>query len=297
MPRISIDELNRIEKMVRDEFNNVFRDTPTTYQLFTSEIQDSENLTVFEWIGQIPSLMEWIGPRTIESLKSYDYTIRKRAWSIGIKVLYKKAFDRSGTKLSQMLKQRVNEVGTGFRSQYPANVVFDLLELGESELAFDGIPFFSDISGVRLFKNLFTGSGVDTAEHILTDIATLRPAMARYPNDQGRALNIIPDLILCPPEALGKFEEAVGIAMRSGSNNPAYGRYEVISDARLADAGDWYFSSTKQGMKPLLFVESQGPTVATRDNTFTDKSVDVGVDSEGNAGFGFPQLMAKVVNA
>jgi phage major head subunit gpT-like protein len=296
MPRISIDELNRIEKMIRDDFNNVFRETPTTYQFFTSEIHDSENLTVLEWIGQLPTVVEWIGPRIIETLKDYDYTVRKRAWSMAVKVLYKKAFDRSGTKLSQMLRDRVTSMGQGFRNQYPANVIYDLLEAGESEYAFDGVPFFSDITGVRLFKNLFTGNGVDTADHILTDIAIGRSAMARYPNDQGRALNVIPDLIVCPPEAVGKFEEAVGIAMRAGSNNPYYGRYTLITDARLADANDWYFASTKQGMKPLLFVESQGPEVATRDNTFNDKSVDVGVDSEGNAGFGFPQLMAKFVN-
>jgi phage major head subunit gpT-like protein len=122
---LDILELNKIEKLVRDEFGGSFNAAPTSYQLFTSEITDTESITPFEWIGAFPRVREWIGARHTNDMQNYDYNIKKKDWELTIKVPYRKLWDSSQTALAAFVKQRVNQLGSQFRRDYPSDIIVE----------------------------------------------------------------------------------------------------------------------------------------------------------------------------
>jgi phage major head subunit gpT-like protein len=291
---IDIAELNQIEKLVRDEFGKAFSQAPVSYQLYTSEIVDTESITPFEWIGALPRVREWIGARHIEDMKNYDYTIKKKDWELTIRVPYRKMWESSKTMLAAFVIQRVSQLGTQFRKDYPSEIVVQALENGTSNLAYDGVPFFAD-SG-RANVNLKNGSGT-TVDNLITDIETCRAAMKKFKDDKGRTLNITGDVAVIPPELEIKFMEITRARLRDGSDNVHFGSLEYVVDARLTDTSDWYFIASNEFIKPLLFVSLGGVNVAVKDTTFDNKSLTVGADATGNVGYSFPELAIKVVNS
>lgn len=286
-------ELNKMEKLVRDEFNGAFNQAPVSYTMFTSEINDTEAITPFEWIGSLPRVREWIGARHIEDMKNYDYTIKKKDWELTIKIPYRKIWDSSQTKLASFMMQKVNQLGVQFRKDYPSDMIIKALEEGTTNLAYDGIPFFD--SATRSNVNLITGSGT-TVDNIITDIEDCRKRMKKFTDDQGRVLNITGDLAIIPPELEVKFMEITNAKLRSSTSNIHYGSLQYVVDARLADSNDWYFVSTNEFIKPILFVSIGGVSLGIKDTTFDDKAITVGADSTGNVGYSFPELAMKVVN-
>jgi phage major head subunit gpT-like protein len=291
---LDITELNRIEKFVRDDFGKAFKQSPVSYNLFTSEINDTEAITPFEWIGALPRVREWIGARHIEDIKNYDYTVKKKDWELTIKIPYRKVWENSKTALAGFMKQKVSQLGTQFRKDYPSDIIIQALENGDTNLAYDGVPFFADDG--RENVNLISGSGV-TVANILSDIEKCRFTMKKFKDDKGRILNITGDLAIIPPELEVKFMEITRAKLRDGGDNVHYGALEYVVDARLSDPSDWYFVATNEFIKPLLFVSIGGVNVGVKDTTFEDRCLTVGADACGNVGYSFPELAVKVTNA
>lgn len=290
---LDISELNRIEKQSRAEFQGGFNGAPSSYQLFTSEIVDTEAITPFEWIGSLPRVREWVGARHVADLENYDYSIKKKDWEMTIKIPYSKTWDSSKTALSAFMKNRTAQLGAQFRKDYPSDIIIQALEDGTTNLAFDGLPYFSD---ARDNDNLMSGSGI-TVENLITDITTARSTMKRFTDESGRRLGIIGNLAIIPPELEIAFLEICGSQLRDGTTNNFVGALEYVVDARLSDTSDWYFVATNEFIKPILFVSVGGVNVAVKDNTFDDRSVLVGADATGNVGYSFPELAIKVVNS
>ncbi|OHD53948.1 MAG: hypothetical protein A2Y33_12315 [Spirochaetes bacterium GWF1_51_8] len=291
---IDIAEMNQIEKLVKDEFGGAFAQAPVSYQLFTSEIIDTESITPFEWIGALPRVREWIGARHIEDMRNYDYTIKKRDWELTIRIPYRKFWESSKTQLAMFVRQRVSQLGTQFRKDYPSEIVVQALENGDTNLAYDNVAFFANTG--RANVNLIDGAGTST-DNLIADIEKCRSAMKKFKDDQGRTLNITGDLAVIPPELEIKFMEITRAKLRDGSDNVHFGSLEYVVDARLTDVSDWYFIASNEFIKPVLFVSLGGVNVAVKDSTFDNKSLTIGADATGNVGYSFPELAIKVVNS
>lgn len=293
---IDAKELNAIEKLVREEFGGAFMGAPTSYQLFTTEISDTENTSWFEWIGALPRVKEWVGNRQIEQMKQYDYSIKSKNWELTILQNYAKLFDKSKTKLAAMTKQKVAGLGQQFRQDYPAETIISALEAGTVNLAYDGIPFFSNASGVRTIDNLAAGSGT-TVDNIIADIKTNRAVMKKFTDDKGRVMNVTPNLAVIPAELEIQFQEITRTKLRSSSDNMFYGALDYVVDGRLTDPSDWYLMATLEFIKPIVCMITQDVQIAVDDMTFKNKSVAIGADASGNVGYSFPFLAMKIVNS
>lgn len=293
---LDIVELNQMEKLARDEFAGAFKQTPTNYQLFTNEITETETLSLFEFLGGFPQLREWVGARHVEELKNYNYLIHVKDWELTVLVKYKKAWDRSKTVLSQHMKGQIANLGSTFRKQWPSKKVIEAIEGGTVNLAYDGVAFFSNPSGNRVFDNLLAGTGI-TLDKVKADYASARAAMARFPDDHGTPLNIVGSVALIPPELESVFKELTKSQVIEGTTNVNYGSLNVVVDARLTDANDWYLLAGEEFIKPVIVVNSGGVNVQVKDETFDSKSVKVGADVSGNVGYSFPQLACKIVNS
>lgn len=250
------------------------------------------------WLGAMPGVQEWIGELNAKALEDYDFTIRNKDWATAA-IIHENDVDDDQTgslqMASAMLVKRL--------LAHPEKLIAALLTGGTSGLAYDGVAFFADAAGARTFDNLLGGSGT-TVANLETDLIAALVAMARFTDDQGEALNIKGNLIVCPKALEYNFKKLVmsnaSPTATAGVDtyNPFANGFTVIGDARLdaADATDWYLLATSEIVKPFVFSmrENASPTFEKKNLT---KTWVYSADYRGNAGYGLPHLAVKMVNS
>ena len=174
-------------------------------------------------------------------------------------------------------------------------------------LAFDGIAFFSDVSGVRINDNLLAGTisaGTPTLAQIAADIRTCRNSMLGFKDSRGEIIGIMPDTFVVPPNLEMGFMQLMTSnsdpsLTNSGTVNPFKNWVKrIVVDPGLTDLNDFYALSTSYSVGP--FVRQQRSGV----ETFLDETgrnvngrLIFGAKFRGNVGYGLPILAAKVVSA
>jgi phage major head subunit gpT-like protein len=183
-----------------------------------------------------------------------------------------------------------------------------VLVAGGSTPGYDGVNFFATthnegVTGNQANTN--TGTGTSLAQ-IRADFITARTGMRRLKDDQGRVMNIQPDLVIIPPDLQDVFEQLINtniIALSSGTqqSNVLQGAVEIFVDSYLTDANDWFLLSTKNVVKPLIFQQRKAPefvsiTNPDADSVFMTRMFKYGVDARFAVGYGLWQMIQRVTN-
>lgn len=262
--------------------------------LFT-EVPSNKSQEDYGWLGDVPSLREWIGDKSVAALNDYKYTIRNRDFYAGF------AIDRNELEDEQIsaIMPRVDMLSMR-ASQFPADLILELITNGETGLAYDGAAFFSNRTAPN--DNLLAGTGTTLAQ-IKADIQTARANMMRFESDQGKAMGLMLDTLLVPPELEATFLEAVGtpnlITTGQGAQiNPiANWISRVITVPELTDSTDWYGFATGFPLRPFVFQTRKNPIPVLDDTQEKrNRKLEYTVEMRGNAGYGFWQMAVKVVN-
>lgn len=250
----------------------------------------------YGWLGALPSVKEWIGELTFKDLQDYDYTIRNKKWYVAQDIDQDVIDDDQVSVLNLIPELLVSRLAA-----HPEKLILELITGGASNLAYDGIAFFSNASGVRTIDNLGAGTGITLAQ-IEADLAAAEAAMAAFVDDQGEVLNIKPDLIVCPVALKNTISRLVysqddPTATASGTYNPYVGRYTVIGDARLDadDANNWYLFDTKEVLKPFVWQIREDAAPKMEKIPLKDRWAYY-AKGRWNAGYGLPHLGYCVVN-
>lgn len=268
-------------------FNKVFAEQTTFYQRVATVVPSTTSEETYAWLGDIPGMREWIGDREIKSLTAHSYTIRNKDWEMTIGVP-RNAVEDDGLGV---YNPRVQMMGHS-AATHPDELVFGLLLKGFTEPCYDGKPFFAEDHAV----------GFDSVSNVGTDPLSMkaytkaRAAIMSMKNDEGRSLNLIPDLLVVPP-ALEEVAREILIADTiNGTKNTMRGTAEVLVVPQLAEKDTaWYLLCTSRPLKPLLYQLRKKPefvskTAVTDDNVFMKKEFLYGCDCRDNAGFGFWQM-------
>lgn len=248
------------------------------------------------WLGAMPAVRQWIGELQAKELKDYDYTLRNLDWEASV-IVNQNDLDDDQTGTIQMIPGYLADRIMA----HPEKLIINLLTGGTTGLAYDGVAFFSDVSGVRTFDNLLGGTGT-TISQLETDLNVALGTMAKFTDNQGEVLNTKGNLIICPKALENRFRRLVQsqtdpTSSAAGTYNPYLGQLTVIADARLdaTDANDWYLLATGEQVKPLVFSMRQ-----TAQPNFEKKAGSklwiAYADYRGNAGYGLPHLAVKTVN-
>lgn len=117
----------------------------------------------YGWLGKIPSVREWIGPREVQNLAAHDYTIREKAWELTWSVQR----DHIETDNLGMYNAMFTEEGRAAGAHWDV-LVFDLLKAGFATKCYDGQYYFDtdhpvlDAEGVKTsVANTDGGSGTN----------------------------------------------------------------------------------------------------------------------------------------
>lgn len=262
--------------------------------IFT-EVRSTKRQENYAWLGDMPRVREWVGDKSYGGLKDYDYSIKNKDWYVPLTV------DRNDLDDEQIsaIMPSVDMMALTM-ANHKQDMIIELLLNGTTELAYDGQPFFSNRS---VNDNLLTGTG-GTYAALQKDIADVRTAMMRFKSEDGKPMGLRLDTLVVPPElekpVLEVIRSTAVVLDGQGTNyNPVSSWVKnVIVLPELEDTNDWYALATDFPLKPFIYQARKAPTPVFDDSEEKrNRKINFSVESRGNAGYGFPQMAVKVVNA
>ncbi|EGU39938.1 Mu-like prophage major head subunit gpT family protein, partial [Vibrio scophthalmi] len=120
-------------------FNKAFGDAKPQWQKVATQVPSSASENDYGWLGDWPSIEEWMGERQLATLKEHGYSIKNKTWESSIKVRREKVED------DQLGMYTIQAQQIGYdASMHPDSLVFPLLMNGFNELCYDGQYFFDE---------------------------------------------------------------------------------------------------------------------------------------------------------
>ena len=264
----------------------------------------------YSWLGQMPSLREWIGDRQVKSVATKDHQLTNRDFEATVAVKRNDILDDQIGVWTPMMS------GLGEAAKkWPDVQLAAFLEAGESTAHYDGVNFFSATHPVDLFdsskgtySNYYTGGSAKPLS--AANYQAVRAAMAQTKGEGGRILNVLPDLIIVPPAlertalTLVNADMIPGDAATGASSNTApvsnilKGSAQVLVVPELTSDTTWYLACTKKPVKPLLFQLREPPVfvqyVSPSDpSVYARREFEYGVMARGAFSGTLPFLISK----
>lgn len=284
MAIINQENLKVVAKTFKKEFTTILNDTPTTYERIATIVNAKTPTVDYSWLGQFPTMREWIGDRVIEDLTAHKYTIAKKRFEATIEV------DRDYILYDNLgvMKPAVQELARGSKSHYDENT-FGLLEANGN--CYDGKKFFATthVMGGVTYKNKATD------KLSMQSLFDKRADMMKIKGEKGKPLGIKPNLLLVPPALEQKALEIIKAETIDGTTNIAKGLVEILVVPHLTSDTGWYLMDASRAIKPIIMQKNRPITFTAMDNpndeaVFMRAAFRYGVDAEHNSGYGLWQL-------
>ena len=298
--QITPQSLCDLRVAINQQFQGARAKTPSVYQQFASRTTAATKTVSFPSHAATRKLRRWDGERKVVNGKAYDYRVTAEKFELTMGIPVEEIEDDNIGAYNHLVMDMGEQTAL-----WPDDLAFEGLLAGETELAFDGLPFFSNSHALK------SGSAIDNlhASTALTkdNVAAIIELMMGYVGEDGRSLRVKPNLLVVPPAL-----QEEGLAIVFGSNtaaagitNTMQGRLQLAVYPELgASAGGsdstWYLMDTTRSVKPLVFVERSAPEMtfknaASDDNVFWDDEVVFGVRARGAIGYGPFWLASKCI--
>ena len=216
------------------------------------------DVELIDWLGQVPSLVEWVGPRTIESLQDQEYILRCKEYATGTSIKRKQADD---DKLGQYdaLPSSFVAAALAHRRQLLAD------QLLTPELGYDGKALYAtdhqDEAEVAQ-SNYASGAGTALSP---TNVLDAISKMAQVYGPKGRVLGINPTHIIYGPANVANAavvwdSEFISDGLTTVSNpTPTAVRPLMLNE--LGTSTKWFAVDLSKGsaMRPLILGVREDP--------------------------------------
>ena len=279
---------------LKTTFNNAFTAAPSVWDKIAMKVTSTSGQNDYTWLSSFPAMRRWVGEKVVKSLEAFKYTIVNYPFEATIGV---KRDDIEDDNLGIYSPQA--QMAGYSAKQWPDELIMALVNGGFASLCYDGQYYFDTDHpvGDGVVSNKGTAAlSVATQAAAQASYGAARTAMRKFTDDEGRPLNITPNVLLVPP-ALGDIARALmtNDRLEDGKPNPYKGTAEVVEDARLTSDTAWFLLDTTKPVKPFIFQERKGPvfvqqTSAENDDVFNLGVFKFGAEARGNAGYGLWQL-------
>lgn len=188
---ISNNSLKGIYSGFNALFNKAFTEAIPQYEKVAMTVTSTGSDETYAWLGQLPTLREWIGEREIQNLEANDYTIKNKDYELTISIPRNDVMDDKVGLYSPL----VQDMGTAAKL-HPDELVFSLFTNGFSNKCYDGATFFSEnhTNGELIQSNMgkqkLSSSSYEAAH---SQMMTLK-------GENGKSLKIVPDLLVVAPQ-------------------------------------------------------------------------------------------------
>lgn len=286
--------LQAIFVSLKTAFHNAFGAAPSVWEKIAMKVPSTSSQNDYAWLSNFPKMREWVGDKVVKSLEGFKYTLANKSFEATVGV---RRNDIEDDNLGIYAPQ-AQMAGYSAR-QWPDELVMDLVNAGFTADCYDGQYFFDTdhaVAGASVSNKGTAALSVATQAAAIASYGAGRTAMRKFKDDEGRPLNVIPNVLLVPPAL-----EHVALALvnndrlEDGKANPYKGTAEVVVDARLTSDTAWFLLDTTKPVKPFIFQERRAPvfveqTGEDNDDVFMRGEFKFGAESRGNAGYGLWQL-------
>lgn len=279
---------------LKTTFHAAFDAAPSVWEKIAMKVTSTSSQNDYAWLSNFPKMREWVGDKVVRSLEAFKYTLANKSFEATVGV---RRNDIEDDNLGIYAPQ-AQMAGFSAR-QWPDELVMDLVNAGFTATCYDGQYFFDTdhaVAGASVSNKGTAALSAATQAAAIASYGAGRTAMRKFKDDEGRPLNINPNVLLVPPAL-----EHVALALvnndrlEDGKANPYKGTASVLVDAHLTSDTAWFLLDTGKPVKPFIFQERRAPvfveqTGEDNDDVFMRGEFKFGAESRGNAGYGLWQL-------
>ena len=251
----------------------------------------------YSWLGSMPGMREWLGPRKFKQLEGADYTLVNKHWESSLEILKTDIDDDRVGMLGNLASQ------LGIEAAYhPDELMIDVMTAAESAACFDGQYFFdtdhswgdSGTQSNDLTSAAATGTTPTEAEFRTALHAALK-AMLGFKRDNGKPymrprIGRLRDLVVCVPLSMydiatKALTQAVVVEGGAGVSNFLLDDFQLLPLATFPDTRfDLYHVGDM--LKPYVFQARQPLRVQSKGGDDIEfKEVKVMTEARYNIGY------------
>lgn len=231
-------------------FNSAFTTATSYHETVAMIVKSSTSEMEYGWLGEMPTIREWIGDRHIKSLSAHGFTIKNRKWESTLKVQRDDIMDDKIGIYAPLF----SELGRKTR-QHPDELVFKLLLDGFTSSCYDGQNFFDDEhpvgppGGQAYVANMASGAG---APWFLLDLSRAVKPIIWQTREDYRLQSVSDDKEI---SVFMRDEYLYGVRARVncgfGLWQLAFGSKAALDETSLQDAYEAMTSFKGDGGQPL----------------------------------------------
>jgi len=261
----------------------------------------------YPWLGAVPNLVKWEGPRTVQRLREDKVTIVNDDYETGIE-FRRKDFRRDKTR---QMQARVGDMA-GRVATFPCKLLSDLIKANGN--AYDGVALYSGshvvgssgtIDNDVVAADGLAGGAAPTTAQMSTNLLIVLSRMMGFLDDRGEPLNETARefAVMVPPNLWGPTVAAITAAFTSSAaSNPLVElakkgvRMNPILNARLTTTNQFHMFRTDAGIRPFIVQEEwMEPVTFGPDSEHAKKTNKLyfGHSWTGGAGYGRFELAAR----
>lgn len=296
---VNKETLSNLFISLKTTFNNAFSAAPSVWEKIAMKVPSTTGQNDYAWLSKFPRMRKWIGDKVVKALEGFKYTIVNDDWEATVEV------DRNDIKDDNLgIYAPQAQMAGESAKQLPDEIVIGLVNNAFTNKCYDGQYFIDTDHPVKQADG--TIGSVSNKGTKKLSCATLaaaqasygaaRTAMRKFKDDEGRPLNITPNVLLVPPAQ----EDTANVLMTNdrledGKPNPYKGTAEVVVDARLTSDDAWFLLDTTKPVKPFIYQEREAPNFVQQidmssDDVFSRKKFKFGAEARAAGGYGFWQL-------
>lgn len=275
-------------------FNKAFAAAPSSWQKIAMKVPSTTGQNDYAWLSNFPKMRRWIGAKQVKSLAGYKYSVVNEDFEATVEV------DRNDIEDDQLGIYEPQAKMAGFSSaQLPDEIVYEAVNKGFVNLCYDGQYFFDvdhPVGNQSVSNKSNAPLSITTKALAVAGYGSARSAMKRFKDDEGRSLNITPNVLLVGP-ALEDTAKALlsNAKLDDGTENIYKGTAELVVDGRIDSDTAWYLLDTTKPILPFVYQERKAPVFVQQTNpeaedVFNQRKYKFGAEARAAAGYGFWQL-------
>lgn len=252
----------------------------------------------YSWLSNFPRMRKWIGDKAVKSLEAFKYTVVNDDWEATVEV------DRNHIEDDVLgIYAPQAEMAGWSAAQLPDEIVYGLVDGAFTNVCYDG-QYFCDtdhpvgdghgntLSVSNRSSVALSGANVDAMQ---ASYGAARTAMMSFKDDEGRPLNITPNVLLVGPALETQAKLCVADKLGNDTPNPLAKTAEVIVDARITSTTAWFLLDTSKPVKPFIYQQRKAPVFVSQTDmnatdVFSRKKYKYGAEARAAGGYGFWQL-------
>ncbi|MBI9092296.1 MAG: Mu-like prophage major head subunit gpT family protein [Desulfobacterium sp.] len=290
--------INAVFTNLRTIFNKAFAETTSTWQKIAMRVPSNTKTEDYAWLSKFPKMKKWIGDKAVKALAAFKYTITNDDFEATVGV------DRNDIDDDTIGIYAPQAQGAGESAkEFPDDLVYEAVNGSFANKCYDG-QYYCDTDhpvGPEGKEVSVSNKGTAPLSNLTLALANAsfgaaRVAMRKFKDDEGRSLNVKPNVLLVPPglEVMANML-MTNEKLADDTPNPFKGMAEVVCDNRLESDTAWFLLDTTRAVKPFIFQERKAPKFVQQvdpesDDVFNRRILKFGCEARGASGYGFWQL-------